>query len=456
MDAETRACMQAHATESYLSALMDSTEDYIWSVDLDFKMVAFNRAAGQSAEGYYGRPIFPGMRHDEELPPALARTWTDFYQRVISEGPFRVEYTFTDGRVRDLSFNPIIVDGVITGISVFSKDITKRRAEEKARLEAERKYREIFDGALEGIFQVATDGSLVTANRAFATILGYDSPEEVLALVRHRSTVWVDPEQVSKYLQLLEESGVVRRFETEARRKDGAIIWVSFNCRKALAIDGKTPINEGFMEDITDRKLAELRILERDNKLREAEALAHLGHFSWDPESRTTTWSEGLYKIAGWDPNQPAPNDSERTKLYSPEDWKKLDDVAEHAVATGDPYDLELQMIRRDGALRWVRILGEAARNESGRVDRLFGTLQDITEQKLNEMALRDNEERFRATFEQAGVGMMYVSFEGRILRCNRRFAEIVGYSPDEVVAPTFQQLTPPDASTRELNEASE
>jgi len=448
--------MQSYATEAYLSALIDSTVDEIWAVDLDFKMVAFNRAAAQSFESHYGRPIFPGMRHDEQLPSVLGRTWADFYQRVISQGPFRIEYTFADGRTRDLSFSPIILDGAVTGISVLSNDITERKAEEKARLEAERKYRDIFDGALEGIFQVSPDGQLLAANPALATILGYDSPEEVVALINYRQTVWVDPEKVSKYLQMLEETGVLRRFEMEARRKDGAIIWVSFNSRKTFAIDGKTPIIEGFMEDITDRKLAELRISERDNKLREAEALAHMGYFSWNPESRTTTWSEGVYEIAGWDSNQPGPNDYERTKLYSPEDWKKLDDAARHTVATGDPCDLELQMIRRDGALRWVRILGEAARNESGCLDRLFGTVQDITQQKLNEMALRDSEERFRATFEQAAVGMLHVSFEGRILGCNKRFAEIIGYSSEEVVGMKFQELMPQEylpESNQILNE---
>ena len=431
--------MQSYATEAYLSALIDSTEDYIWSVDLDFKIVVLNRATAQSFESHFGSPLSSGVRHDEQVPPAQGAQWAAYYQRAISEGPFETEHTFASGRIRELSFSPIIVDGAINGISVFSKDITKRRAEEMARHEAERKYREIFNSALEGIFQVSPDGQFLTANPALATMLGYDSPEEVLALATEpRRTLWVDPEQVSKYLQLLEKNGVVRRFEAQFRRKDGALIWVSFNSRKALAIDGKTPINEGFIEDITDRKLAELRILE-------AEELAHLGHFSWDTEANTVTWSEGLYKITGCDPNQPPPDYSDFVAAYTPESRQRREAAIQHSLATGDPYDLELQMVRRDGALRWVRARGFASHDHVGKINRLFGTLQDITEQKLSEMTLRDNEERFRAIFEQAGVGMMLVSFEGRILRCNKRFAEIVGYSPDEVVGMSFQQFTPPE-----------
>jgi PAS domain S-box-containing protein len=173
--------MQDQATEAFLSALIDSTPDYIWAVDLDFKMVAFNHAAAQAFESYFGRPIFHGMGL-EQIPPAFRGTWTDFYERAISQGSFRVEYTFADDRTRDLSFSPIILDGAVTGISIFSKDITKRKAEEKARLEAERKYRDIFDGAVEGIFQAAADGLLLTANRAFASIL---APSKTM---RDRST----------------------------------------------------------------------------------------------------------------------------------------------------------------------------------------------------------------------------------------------------------------------------
>ena len=73
------------------------------------------------------------------------------------------------------------------------------------------------------------------------------------------------------------------------------------------------------------------------------------------------------------------------------------------------------------------------------------GIIQDITERKLSEIQLRDSEERYRATFEQAAVGIVHTSFEGTVLRCNPRFAEIVGYSPEEIPGMTVQQLTAPE-----------
>ena len=75
----------------------------------------------------------------------------------------------------------------------------------------------------------------------------------------------------------------------------------------------------------------------------------------------------------------------------------------------------------------------------------LFGTLQDTTAQKETEANLRNSEERYRATFEQAAVGMVHTGFDGRFLRCNPRFAQIVGYPAEELPGMTFQQITHPE-----------
>ncbi len=438
--------MDDHAKESHLSRLMDSTQDYIWSVDLDFRFVTFNRATAQSFQTHFGGPISLGMRHNEVLPPERGTKWVAFYRRAISEGPFRAEYTFADGRTRDLSFNPIIADGAVHGVSVFSSDVTARKAEEKERREAETKYQEIFDGAIEGIYRSTPEGRYLAANPAMARILGYDSPGDLIASVNDLAKdVWFDPEERALYKRALEDRGEVRGFVCRFKRKDGEIVWFSLNGKRVADASGQTLYYDGFVEEITRQKRSEMELQGREELLRQAELLAQMGHSSWNVDTNTSTWSEGMYRITGWDPTGLAPRHEDRAKLYSPESWARMKVAVENALATGEPYDLEVRIVRPDGALRWARALGQAVRNDVGRVHRLIGTLQDITEQKLSEMNLRDSEERFRATFEQAAVGILHVSFEGRILRCNRRFAEFLGYSPEEIAGKSFQHFTPPE-----------
>ena len=200
-----------------------------------------------------------------------------------------------------------------------------------------------------------------------------------------------------------------------------------------------------FGKDITERKQALDGLREREARLREAEQLAVAGSSSWDVDTDTTTWSEGLFSITGWDPNTPPPSRAERAKLYTEESWTRLDAAVKHALASGEPYDLELQIIRPDGSLCWTRARGRAVRDGLGHVHRLIGTLQDTTEQKLAEAKLRESEERYRATFEQAAIGIVHTSLEGSIIRCNARFAGIVGYPIEEVPGLTIQQITAPE-----------
>jgi len=83
--------------------------------------------------------------------------------------------------------------------------------------------------------------------------------------------------------------------------------------------------------------------------------------------------------------------------------------------------------------------------DEAGQVDGMVATVEDVTDQVRAEEALRESEERFRSTFEQAAVGIAHVAPDGRFLRINQRFCDIVGYSQEEMLARTFQDITHPD-----------
>lgn len=270
--------MQDHAKDAYLSALIDSTEDYIWSVDLDFRIVAFNRACGAPFERLFGRQLSAGKRHDEQLPPELGAKWVAFYQRAISEGPFQTEHTFGDGRIRDLSFNPIIVNGAVTGVSVFGKDVTARKAEEKARLEAEGKlrdseerFRATFEQAAVGIVHTAFDGRILRCNQRFAEIIGYPI-DEVPEITYQQITL---PEDLAESLgmvdRLLHADADSSSWEKRYIRRDGSLAWVKITT--SLQRDGKgQPLHlVAFVQDITPRKSAEENLAAASRELQESE-----------------------------------------------------------------------------------------------------------------------------------------------------------------------------------------
>ena len=127
---------------------------------------------------------------------------------------------------------------------------------------------------------------------------------------------------------------------------------------------------------------------DKEFELKEAQRLAGVGSWQWDPDGDTVVWSEELYRLAGRDPSLPAVTYGEHSQLYTPESWERLRQAVEAALHSGARYELDLEMVCADGMRRWVTARGEAQQDSTGRIVRLRGTVQDITARKLAEEAL--------------------------------------------------------------------
>jgi diguanylate cyclase (GGDEF)-like protein/PAS domain S-box-containing protein len=444
---KSRRVKMRNQAEARLSALIESTEDHIWSVGLDDRVILFNRAFQRHLKQQFDIQIVVGMRPEDFFPAEKAALWSSFFERAKTEGPFRTAYTLHNGDVYEMSLNPIIVEGMTTGISVFGKDSTKQKAAERALHEAERKYRDIFEGALEGMFQSTMDGRLLTANPALATMLGYASPDELIASVKDLGhDVWADSDERSRYLVKLKGhgAGIVLGFDFRLKRKDGTHIWASLSGRIVRNEDGTVLCHEGFVEDITERYVAEQELRESRDFLTEAQRIGALGVYVLDIPAGMWSSSPVLDELAGID------DQYERTvagwvNLIHPDDRAMMADYfADEVIGQKKSFDKEYRVVRQaDRVERWVHGMGKLEFDAQGQPAMMRGVIKDITDRKKAETQLRDNEERYRETFEQAAVGILHTSLDGRILRCNERFAQIIGYSPEEACNLTFQQITP-------------
>ena len=139
--------------------------------------------------------------------------------------------------------------------------------------------------------------------------------------------------------------------------------------------------------------------------------------------------------------------------------WAALVHPADRAMMTayfvdevmgkGRAFDKEYRIVRQsDGAERWVHGMGRLEFDAEGKPVKMRGVIKDITERKLAEIERRNSEEHYRSTFEQAAVGIIHASFEGTILRCNARFAGMLGYMDGELTGLDVQQITAPEDST--------
>ena len=147
------------------------------------------------------------------------------------------------------------------------RDISQRKKAEEALRQSEEKYRDIFNQAVEGIYQATPGGTFLNVNAALSHLLGYDSPQTLMEAVKDIGRqLYVEPGRREEFCRLLEQHDVVTDFESQVHRADGTPIWISENARVIRNAEGGVQWYQGFLVDISGRKQAE-ELLEQQNRL---------------------------------------------------------------------------------------------------------------------------------------------------------------------------------------------
>ncbi|MBF0118336.1 MAG: response regulator [Desulfobacterales bacterium] len=190
----------------------------------------------------------------EELPIIFIAT-----RRYIDE-EFDLESSFSaDGN--DYITKPVLRNKLLSRVN-FHLGLVKSRRELK---KTEKKYRNIFEKAIEGIYQITTDGRFLSANPALAKILGYNSSEDLIISINNiASKLYVNPQDMEKFTSILQKEGTVTAFETMLYRKDSAMFWGCLSGQRVLDENGNISHYEGTLVDITERKDKEKAQKERE------------------------------------------------------------------------------------------------------------------------------------------------------------------------------------------------
>ncbi len=248
---------------AFLHALTENNPSAVVAIDMHRRVQmcnpAFERLFGYKLGEIRGRTLeslvaLPG--HEGETV-ALVNSIARDGGICLSAKRRRRDGSFIDVRITGV---PLVVNGEAQGCFGIYEDITERSRAASAQQLAEQRYRRIFENAIEGFFESTPAGKFLTVNPAMARIAGYDSPAEMIAGIYDiGQQLYVDPSIRGEVKRQLEEKGELNGFECQMPRKDGSIIWISMNVRALRDASGKIVSHDGTAEDITERKIAELR-----------------------------------------------------------------------------------------------------------------------------------------------------------------------------------------------------
>lgn len=181
-----------------------------------------------------------------------------------------------------------------------------------------------------------------------------------------------------------------------------------------------------------------IKELERDlqniqNKFDEAEAIAHFGFFEVDPKTLNPTWTEGIYKIIGYDSKYGPLNFYDHKKIIHPDDWDYFFNTVKNIIETGEDDEINIRFIRSDGATRIFHVTGRPKKDENGKFVGIVGTAQDITDLKTLEKRLKYSEVFYKSLFENTGTASIIVDGDFTILMANNKFEKLSGFSKGEI-----------------------
>lgn len=316
--------------------------------------------------------------------------------------------------------------------------------------ESEAKYRTLVEQSLQGIViaQGPPPPRLVFANPTMAKILGY-TPDELTALSPKETEGLVHPEDravfFGRFSDRLQGKPAPPRYEVRGIRKDGEVRWLDFSSNR-IEYQGQPAVQAAFV-DITERKRMEDALRESQARLRDAQALGLIGSWEFDVESGKIAWSDQTYKLYERDPALGPPTAEEEATYYSPEQALRLREYARRAIAEGADFRYDLEADLPSGRHVFYSAIMHPIKDSHGRVVKLFGTVQNITERKRAEEVLRESEERFRQAMEATSDGLWDWNVETGEVYFSPAYYQMLGYEPDELpgLAQSWMDLIHPD-----------
>jgi len=343
-----------------------------------------------------------------------------------------------------LTVSPLWAQGEPIGHNIaIVQDITERKHAQQAIIESEQRFRGLFEQFPVAYQSLDIQGRFIDVNPRLCELLGY-TREELLGMTFDE--LWRDdvracfPAEFEKFQQ---NSWVSN--ELALTRKDGQQLTVLLEGRIQRDAEGCFVRTHCILADISERKQAEETLRASEQKLLQAQYIARLGDFEWDVATGEVTWSNGMYRLLGYDSNERIDLAKVNACIHHPDDLERVTRWLEESMAAGAEQleSNEYRVLRKDGKVIHIQTNGWFER-QGEKVIKLYGASLDITERKVAEEKLRESETRFRALFESAGDALMLANQRG-FFQCNQATLKLFGCAqPEEFLGRHPADFSPP------------
>jgi len=403
---------------------------------------AFERITGWSRAEWLGKPFMP-LVHPDDVTLAM-----ETFQHVLrgeATRPYELRILSKSGEYligEFTSFQHIEKRKVIGEFGI-ARDITERKRAEEAVRKSEEKYRGLTENVNLGIYRntVGPEGKFIEANPAIIRMFGHKSKKEFLAI--NVSDLYQNAADRKKFNDKMLKEGFVKDEELWLKRKDGSLFIGSVSAVAVKDERGHVKYYDGIIDDITERKRAKEALQESEERYRTVARLssdfAYSCVYSGDDGYEVDWITDAFFTLTGY---SKAELHEQRSWLFvSHPDDREMATKPLHELKAGESDTSEFRIVTKDGRVLYIVNYTECQADPEARGGlRLFGAVQDITERKGAEEALRESKEKYRSLASTAD-SMYLVDREGRYQFMNEGHLLRFGLSLDKVVGRSYGEF---------------
>ncbi|NQT26753.1 PAS domain S-box protein [candidate division KSB1 bacterium] len=435
--------------QNLLKTLMDNIPDHIYFKDTDSRFITINNAQAErfnisDAKHVIGKTDFDFFTEEH------ARQAFENEQEIIRTGKpiINMEEKETWSQHSEtwvLTTKMPLIDenGNIVGTFGISRDITERKLVEEEVISTKARLEHLLTKSSAVIYSsTATEPFGATyISENVRDVIGFE-PNDFL----EDPGFWTnrihpdDSARVFRELAKIFEAGYHNQ-EYRWKKKDGSYIWLHDDIR--LVFDKKgTPIEiVGTWLDITERKQAEEALRENEQRLKEAQSIARIGRWDLDLSSNQLQWSDSIFELFEIDPVKFKATYEAFLNAIHPADRENVNSAYTESLKTKLPYEISHRLLMKDGRIKWVHEICRTEFDRQGKVLRSIGVVQDITERKQAEEALRSALQLNENIVKSSPIGILIYDSAGNCIAANNAAAEAVGATKDQVLQQNYHKI---------------
>ncbi len=421
-------------SEKIFNRFLEKSPYYVFFKDKDIRAIRLS----SNYEQMLGKPLnsILGKTMDELFPSELAKRMIEVDKEILNrrETVF-VEEEFNGRFFTTIKF-PIIINDIPRYLAGFTIDITERKQIEEKLRESEEKYRAFFENSMDAILLTNPEGGeTLSANPAACKLFGYNE-EEFIKLGRANIVDTTTP-QLSLMLSERAEKGKVVGDLTFIK-KDGTRFSAEISSsifKDHLGSERASMI----IRDITERKQAEMKLRESEERFRRIFENAKIGLYRTTPSGKILMANNELVKMLGYPSFDALASRNIEKDAFGPSYPRK--DFIEMIEKNGEVINFESAWVRLDGTVFFVSENAKAIRDSNNNILYFDGVVEDITERKQTEEKLQESEEKYK-TIAQSTIEIIFILDKtGKLLFINKSVEGVLGYKVEEVIGKSFIKI---------------